>query len=534
MWVRLIHKRWYVIKNIFSKLSLALLITGYLPSDHSFAQSADDAGGSANAGTGTKAEEYFKKAADLEKKGDCPAAVKYYKGIAKTESFGEIAALGLARCHLENQQSPEAEAALVWFLKERNPFSFEVQKALVMMLVNQSRFEDASKELNVALRLRSEDNRLQGLRAMLLNKQGRNSEALGILDRLVSIDPNNFDWRLLRADIFFDQKNYIRSASDYEVLNQKTTTVDTNIRRNLTICYMEMQNWKAAVATARTLTDARPTDAKAWETLGDALSKSGDASGKQAYEKALSLRSNNTELRFKLVGLFMNDKQWDDAITHLKRIVEQNKEGSKAGKMIVGIYKQLNRRDDLGVFLKKYLDTRQDEAWAAIEYIKVLDAIGRTEFAAELIGTALSADSKDRGVRNAIALIQYKTGKFEDAKRSLAVLQQEKPSAVVAFNMAVILEQQGKLDDAMRFYQSINKDHALSSKAEFNRALCLERAGNKQGAIVVLAAIPEQATNIDKVRRKLSSLSDAKDSANAMAAKSLEDLLPYRTWEYEQ
>src|SRR5262249_54527646 len=130
------------------------------------------------------------------------------------------------------------------------------------------------------------------------------------------------------------------------------------------------------------------------------------------------------------------------------------------------------------------VDQDKDNLEAMRGLAQSLMADGQNDAALEQYRAIVDADSHDAQSYMRIAEIYRRLSKFEEALQALKSAEGEVPESLeIPYNIALIYQSQGKIDDAAQMLQKLlqkseKTDNSYTSGERNNRAVFLERLGS--------------------------------------------------------
>ncbi len=156
------------------------------------------------------------------------------------------------------------------------------------------------------------------LLAEIYNSNGKNDDALKVLERAKKVDPNNGLVHLAMADIYRDKKN---NDASFNELGLAFAIPDLDIDQKLRIVtgyfpkFPEPNAKASAMELSKIIVTTHPTDARANALYGDMLFQNGKFKEAQsAYQKSLGIDNQQYDVREQLVRLELSNNDIDNVI----------------------------------------------------------------------------------------------------------------------------------------------------------------------------------------------------------------------------
>lgn len=172
-------------------------------------------------------------------------------------------------------------------LLAEQPDSPEATAGLVHLLLQHKRYSDAQPLVAAALQKHPDDTALNAQMAVILNAEGKQADALGVLQKLHTLEPENRDVAGMLADAEFQAGDLDSADVLYQQLLAATPN-DPDLLDAHAQVLVRQQHFAEALAAFEKAAAARPDDVDAWSGIAFADSKLARWSDEIA---ALSMRS---------------------------------------------------------------------------------------------------------------------------------------------------------------------------------------------------------------------------------------------------
>lgn len=511
--------------NCLVKIALLLVMSTLSIGVHTtaFAQTAN-----------SKAETFMEQAVDAEQAKDYLRAAKYYKALLKHEVLGERAVEGFVRVTAKLKNPEEPEASLYRLVTEQNPFSAAAHLALAEIYSRQERIELGLEEVAIFEKLRPESTAAETLKVSLLMRGEDYQSAINLVTTILKRPGEHpVDLRMQRGIAYYKLKRFQDAAADLEVA-ARSKEPPKGVQQRLLRCYVALNNAPAIEESAKLWTQAEPKSSQAWEAYGDAVTKNKPLEAISAYEKSAALDKDDLSVRVKIANIHFALKDWQKTQTACKEVLKLDPANERAARQLVAVYAANKQTDEMGRFLKTHAVSQPEQSWAAIAYVQALNDVGLVAPAAELIDTSIMTQT-DANSQFAAAYVLVSSGRFDEAAEKLSAYVKQSPSDQGHYNLGQAYEAAGKFAEASASYNKVSNGSSIWFKAQYNRAMIMERNGQLDPALATFRALQAKDPTARNVALKITAIEDAKSNSGArMAAKSLDGTLPYRQWEFAQ
>ncbi len=525
-----------VIAVVTTLVALSAMLASSTRSSHAIASEQAEGKKTSEKTTAiSKAASYLEEALHAEQDRNYLRAAKYYKTLFRHEEFGERAVEGFVRVSAKLKLPDEPEKSLQELIANRNPFSPAAYLALSEIYSRQEKIEEALEAVAVYERLRPESLAAESLKISLLMRGEDFESAVRIISAVLKrTGDQQPELRHQRGTAYFRLQKYQEAANDLEFV-VRSGEAPRGVHQRLLTCYMALNDYNSAEATARSWTAVEPKNPSAWVALGDAITRSKPVEAATALEKAASIDKDDVSIRTKIADIYYNLKDWNKAQPACREVLRLDTGNERAARQLVAILKSGNMVRELGRFLKAYASNNTDQVWASVAYVQALNQVGIFEPAAALADSAVMTKTSINSQLTA-AYILVATGNTEAAAAKIDALAKKTPSDTLHYNLGLIYETARKQAEAIAAYEKIPESSGLWFRAQYNRALLLEKSGQVETALTTLKALQIKQPSAENVALKLRHIEESRSATSKtgrrLAAKSLDGTLPYRQWEF--
>ena len=365
------------------------------------------------------------------------------------------------------QQAPADKAASEQPKADKKPdqaaayYHFSLAHMYEEMMAMYGRSEYATKaieEYRLAIDNDPSSEYLNASLAELYAKTGRIRDAVLEAQDIIKRDPNNLEAHKLLGRI------YLRSLGDLQPGSQSREVLNL------------------AIEQYEAITKIEPKNADNHLLLGRLYFLNKDAvKAETEFKSALSLDPGSEEAITNLAYLY-NDEGANNKAADLLKTVPEGQRSAKIYSALGTTYEQQKDYKNAIASFRKALAMDKENLDAMRGLAQNLANDNQIDAALDEYRTIQDADPQDATAALRVAEIYRRQGKFdlamENLKKAAALVQD---SLEIPYNEALILEAQGKYEDAAAVLQKLVA-HPLPANAragdKSNRALFLERLGN--------------------------------------------------------
>lgn len=283
-------------------------------------------------------------------------------------------------------------------------------------------------------------------------------DAINEAQEVIKRDPNNLDARKLLGGI------YLRLLGDNQSNAQSTEMLQNAITQYEAILQLDPKDYESHLLLGRLY------------MLNKNLNKA-----EAEFKAVLAQRPANEDALSYLTYLYDEEGDSKRATALLENVPEQQRT-AKLNAALGYTYEQLHDYKKAVTAYTKAADADPENLDVQRGLASNLLSDGQNQQALKILTSVVSADPQDAQTLLRLAEVERRMGKYEEAYAHLKKAETLVPdSQEVPYNEAVILEAQGRLDEAAVLLSTlIDKGaHAnLTTGQKTNRAIFLERLGN--------------------------------------------------------
>jgi tetratricopeptide (TPR) repeat protein len=336
------------------------------------------------------------------------------------------------------------------------------------------------------------------LHVRLLQSLERGDEALPLLEKGISLHPDDKRLRLTYARLLVEQDRMDDAKGEFSALLQQFPQ-DDDLRFSLALVCLEAEAWREAIVYLEELVErdshvdaAHYNLARAYEALGEkdsalieyALVGPGNdflpAQARQAQLLFDSKRSAEASQRLSQARTAQPDYAIQLYLIEAEALASNSQHG-QAWQLLQQALEQFpddlnllytramlaEKRDDLDLLeqdLRFILEREPDNSMAlnALGYT-LADRTTRYDEAKELIEQALRLDPQDPAILDSLGWVNYRLGNLDEAERLLRQALKRFPDHEVAAHLGEVLWAQGKQREARKIWANALKQQPDST-----------------------------------------------------------------------
>lgn len=155
-------------------------------------------------------------------------------------------------------------------------------------------------------------------------KTGNFSEALNNCDKVLKIDPKNFDANYFIGAIKLKLKNYSEAINNIKIAIEINSN-NYGAYNNLGVAYQELKNFEQAIEYFKKAIELNNEYAEAYNNLGNSFNKLGKLEEAiKCFNKAIRIKNNFHEAYNNLCGTFIDLYKYDEALIAINKALELN------------------------------------------------------------------------------------------------------------------------------------------------------------------------------------------------------------------
>jgi cellulose synthase operon protein C len=447
----------------------------------------------------------------LEQKDYVKAALEFRNALKVKQDYAD-AWFGMAQVE-EQEKNWNVVAGDLNKVLELDPKHNKARMALSRLYMLSGNFAEALRQVNLALEVTPKDPAMIAMRAAVLLKLDKNSEAVVEANNALAIDAGNVDAimvlaaeRLLSNDFAGTQKFLDRGL--------ETSPNALGLQLFALSLYQKTEDAKAQESTLRRIIEIDPSQSNYRKALVSFLINLNRYDDAERELRALAKsKPQDVEANLDLVKFLASfpGKGPDVAVAELKRLINAGNSASAYKSSLAQLYFELGRNDESTALLKDVISKEGiNEAGIAAR----LDLSGKfilgkkLDEAEGLVSEALKNDARNvEGLRQKAA-IDLERGKLDDASTVLRQALGEAPGNPLLYQMmAAVNERNGAVELADKSMSDAFRVSKYNPKMGLDYARFLIRRGKSEHAESLLTDILGIAPNNVEV---LSLLADLK------------------------
>jgi tetratricopeptide (TPR) repeat protein len=390
----------------------------------------------------------------------------YEKALICDREAGYIARklpLILLRLHRED----EAKEKLLEYIG-KHPDTVDARLLLARIYIREKQFAKAASQYESVHRLHPRETRSLLLLGELYLIQGQRQKALSTLEQALAIEPDNYAAHLFTARILADEKKYGKAISFYKKALRLNWSTDLELE--LAEVYLRQKNYNRAEQIYSSILASEPANREAGLALVhvyllekknqqaisllNRLKTVADNPGEieltlarvyarnEEYEKAAAIlrkilvRENMPQARYMLAVLYVQKKQYEDALLQLRLIPEQSRVFEDSLFVRVKLLRLLGREDEAISLLERILldekSVKSSELLALLGHLYLKQ--GDLRKGEQMFDTALSNDPKNGQLLYAYGLFLDQAGRQSQAMSVMEQVIALEPKHAAALN----------------------------------------------------------------------------------------------------
>ncbi|MDF1758293.1 MAG: tetratricopeptide repeat protein [Legionellaceae bacterium] len=335
-------------------------------------------------------------------------------------------------------------------------------------------------------------------KAIALQQDNQISEAIGVYQQLLKIDPNYVDGLRYLALCYVQSGESNKAIATFlQALSLKN---DPIFHMNLGNIYKRMQNIEKAVYHYQQAIEINPKYAKAHNNLAGLYAGLGNY--KQAlveYKEALHSDPSFTLAHLNLGILFFKNQQIVAAETQFNNVLSLDIDNITAQFYLGILLLGKNELDRADILFEKILLKEPEHVETLVNLGVIALKKGKDQSAIDFFTKALILDETNIEARNNLAATFIHNDRYENALMYYDQLLKDNPNNVeYLYNTAVAQMGLGHVGDAEKFFNTVLNLDSKHFGALSNLAAIKMRRGDKQGACVLLeravAVNPDEKT----------------------------------------
>lgn len=402
-------------------------------------------------------------------------AISQFRVIVQEKPELEKGYINLARAHLLNKEKELAIDVLENGHKKL-PNSDNILIVLIRIKMAMGDTDGAEENLKEYVKLGPDNTKARislGEFYLTLKEYDKALEQFSILKTEKPDSPAGF---IKTAQVYIQMKDKEKALAELEQGYEKFYDSAILLSRLTQFYLAEKQNDKA-LALCKIRLEKNPEEIFTWNLLGNIyfLNKEYDKA-KAHFEKAIELNPAWNMPYDNLAKLYLIQGKKDSAVQKIEQTLKQNNKNTKAWMLLGSIYV---RDQDYETAARVYKDAFESNPslWAAANnYAYILSENLGTgndySLALEYAQKAVALNNRSAMARDTLGWIYYKMGKLDKAYDELKTgLKQSADHLFLNYHIGMVLEQQGKHDEAVSYFEAALEKNTDFAGAENARKL---------------------------------------------------------------
>jgi len=419
---------------------------------------------------------------------------------------------------------------------------------LATISVGRNQLTQAERYYRTALETHPGDLKTLMNMAQLASSQSDDDAYITALETAVSYNPDAVQPRKLLARVYIDKANPEQALKLLSVIDAKFPK-DPQLLTLLAEAQLQSGSVDAAQYTLGRFIDLYPQDVSAHYSLASIARQRRDAKGYRRYlDKTLVLDSTHINARKSLVDLLLEEEQFDEADTHIEKLFQLV--GQRSDVMVLDGRRELGQGNSdraISRFRQAFNQTKNN--FNLLRLSSALWDTGKTSEALSLLEKWRQKHLDDTIIRFELANRYLSSKRFNQAIKEFRVVVERAPNNALALNnlawllraaspaeaadlasrglkifpqsaelndtYAMVLLEQGKIDEARRVIDKAKYLNASNPTITYHRALILEGGGD-------LEAAERELNNLLQVNESFSYRADAENLLRRIESRRLD------------
>jgi len=388
----------------------------------------------------------------LMAKRDFEGAVAEYRAVVHEQPANIPFTLKLARAHLLNDETAQAEETYKKILQEDEKVR-EAYAGLIAIYRRQKRPELIKEQLHKVLEIAPKDAAALTSLGDIALAEKKVEEARKYYDRLEEADPKSPAAQFKQGDLLLAGEKTDEALKRYEKALELNPDYLPALNRILTV-HVQQQKMDVALARAREQVKKRPANPDFYISLGrlEAMNKEPEKA-RESFENALELAPESQAPMFQLAQLAQSQGNLDEAIERYRTMRERDRGNQAVGLLLSTLY--LQKGDPLKALevTREVYEANPNSASTANNLAYYYAEFEPTEEnlkkALEIIEAPLQKHPDNLSIVDTAAWIHFRMGDYEKAKRLLmTVLDKIEDTPDVNFHLGMIHYKLGEEEKA--------------------------------------------------------------------------------------
>ncbi|HIJ78231.1 MAG: tetratricopeptide repeat protein [Desulfobulbaceae bacterium] len=354
--------------------------------------------------------------------------------------------------------------------------------------------------------------------ALLLVKTDQREQGVAWIEKIIELEPKNIGARSLLANLYSSMQRPKDAVAIYkEILAEEPRNF--NVMLMLGGLYARYRQYENAQQVLEHMVELDPESYAGYYYLAKLYQELRfNVKAMAAYEKALSLNWS-AMLAYETADLYEQEKNFDKAIALYRRIIEESGPDERARRYLANNYLQQGKIDEALAELEELRKEVADVDKLDFTISKILIDNGRYDAAIARLTEVLARKPDSEGARSMLVLAYYQQGDMASVKKILGqvkpgsssygesllmlvkILQEEGDQAaaesllldaiadsahrslVFYVGLAMVYQQQGKVDKGHAVFKKAFVDFPDNSDVGYEYGLFLHKIDDHQGSM---------------------------------------------------
>lgn len=297
---------------------------------------------------------------------------------------------------------------------------------------------------------------LQKILIEFYQKSKELDKALGVVNDIIELTPDDLDARERKAQILIAQNKWELAAEEYNyMLKQKNVPLDIKIRIGASYFNRSLSDSTLAKIT-KEFFQTIDKDTLDWQVkmfLGAvAINEKKDSLAIEYFKVVTDLARWNVDAWIRLGGLYFDNRKYEEAVKVMDEAIELFPDDFTIN-LILGLsLAQLDKHSEAKSYLKKSVELKPDDITSLSSYAYTLSQLKENDLAVKYLKQALTINPDDVNLLGTLGLIYDSMEKWAECDSVYErALQIDSQNALVNNNYAYSLSERGeRLDIALK------------------------------------------------------------------------------------
>ncbi len=365
--------------------------------------------------------------------------------------------------------------------------------ARAQLLIQEKRFDEAEKALLNALELDPRSNRLRLLLGQLRLRKGDAEGAVQVVEEALAEHPDFVEGHLFLGGLSFNRGDYAAAVKHFEEVVRLDPERDP-VLLHLGMSYERLQQQGRAIDAFRRFLERRPESIAGLAHLARACQQQGDgACAEDAYRHIIELQPDQPGGYIELADLLVERGDLNGAAEVLRGGIEQSTQPGLLRHRLVGVFVRQKNYDEAMAVLERLMADNPEDLEARRKKGLLLMEMGDSAGAAGQFAAILEKKPDLDRVRYFYGLALERLERWQEAFETFDGIAPESDLVPDAdFHKAFVLQNMGRLDQAADVLQGM-LDRGIArpdiydylagiydQMGEMDRALAVLRQGYKR------------------------------------------------------